>query len=109
MPKQKHRRHAPAFILLTIAKEPTHGLGILNKMESSVPENRLDTAIVYRTLKDLEKDGYVSSTWEDSGSGPKRKVYSITDSGIECLAEYKKDIERSILNLERFLELYDEL
>lgn len=106
MPRQKRGRHAPAFILLMIAKEPTHGLGILNLMDEHVPNHRMDTAIVYRTLKDLEKEGYIVSQWADSDSGPKKKIYELTPNGRELLSEFKADIEKSINNLEKFLTIY---
>ncbi len=109
MVKPKRGRHAPAFILLSIAQGPNHGLGILNVMNEMVPNNRLDTAIIYRTLKDLEKEGHITSSWEDSGSGPRKKVYSITEEGYEKLDEYRKDIEKSLSNLMKFVEIHDNL
>lgn len=109
MAKKKHGRHAAAFILLMIAIEPTHGLGILSKMNELIPGNRLDTAIIYRTLKAFEKEGYITSSWEESEAGPQKKVYEITDSGRSYLDEFKLDVEESIENLKGFMKLYDEL
>lgn len=109
MIKQKRGRHAPAFILLVLMKTPTHGLGVLNMMNEMVPNNRMDTAIIYRTLKDLENNGYIDSTWEDSGAGPKKKVYTVTSEGEKLLVIFKDDIEKSLSNLQTFLNLYDQL
>jgi len=109
MANHKRGRHAPAFILLSIAEESSHGLGILNRLNELIPNNRLDTAIIYRTLKDLEKDEYVTSCWEDSGSGPRKKVYCITEKGLQRLDEYREDIEKSIQNLQGFMKMYETL
>ncbi|WP_430884966.1 PadR family transcriptional regulator [Fusibacter sp. JL216-2] len=106
---KKRGRHAPAFILLAVALEPNHGLGILNTLNEIVPGNRLDTAIIYRKLSELEKKGCITSEWADSDAGPRKKIYSITDQGRDQLAEFKEDIEGSIKRLNNFLRLYDGL
>lgn len=40
-----------------------------------------DSTTVYRTLRQLEKNGLVSSFWDTSESGPARRRYSLTRSG----------------------------
>lgn len=107
--KKKRGRHAPAFILLMIATEPTHGLGILNKMNALVPNNRMDTAIIYRTLKDFEERGFITSDWADSEAGPKKKIYTITEEGKAQLSLYREDIDKSLENLKRFVKIHDGL
>lgn len=109
MSKPKRGRHAPAFILLTIALEPNHGLGILNKMNELVPQNRLDTAVIYRVLKTMESDGDIESQWQESDMGPKKKVYNITDKGMITLNEFCKDIEKTIGHLNTFVEVFNGL
>ncbi|BES64940.1 hypothetical protein SANA_13790 [Gottschalkiaceae bacterium SANA] len=106
--KSKHKgRHAPAFILLAIALEPNHGLGILNKLQEIAPGNRLDTAVIYRKLSEMEKTGCITSQWVESEAGPKKKVYKITEHGMEQLQEFKVDIERSMATLNCFLKSYE--
>lgn len=106
--ESKHKgRHAPAFILLAVALEPNHGLGILKKLQEIAPGNRLDTAVIYRKLGEMEKMGHVTFEWVDSEAGPKKKVYSITDKGMKQLEEYKIDIEASIKRLNNFLSIYE--
>lgn len=108
--KSKQRgRHAPAFILLAVALEPNHGLGILNALNEIAPGNRLDTAVIYRKLSEMEKKGCITSEWAESDAGPKKKIYSITEQGLEQLAEFKEDIEGSIKRLNNFLKLYGEV
>lgn len=104
----KHKgRHAPAFILLAIALEPNHGLGILNRLQEIAPGNRLDTAVIYRKLNEMEKKGCITSQWVDSEAGPRKKVYSITEFGLKQLEEFKVDIEESIERLNVFLTVYE--
>lgn len=47
--------------------------------ESGMPE--CDSGTVYRTLRQLEKSGFVSSFWDTSESGPARRMYSLTTAG----------------------------
>ncbi len=109
MSKPKRGRHAPAFVLLMIATEPTHGLGILSKMDEHVPFHRMDTAVIYRTLKDFEANGLITSNWADSAAGPKKKIYTITDKGMKKLEEYREDIDKSLNNLQMFIKLHQSL
>jgi len=105
---RKHGRHAPAFILLMLSKKSNHGLGILNDLNDFIEGNKLDTAIIYRVLKKLETEGAIDAHWEDSASGPKKKVYSITEKGRDLLTEFRKDIEASRNRLDKFIKMYDE-
>ena len=56
-----------------------------------------DSGTVYRTLRQLEKTGLVSSFWDTSESGPARRMYSLTQAGdiflsgwIDVLSNYQK-------------------
>jgi poly-beta-hydroxybutyrate-responsive repressor len=56
-----------------------------------------DSGTVYRTLRQLEKAGLVSSFWDTSESGPARRMYSLTQAGdiflsgwIDVLTNYQK-------------------
>ncbi len=40
-----------------------------------------DSTTVYRTLRQLERTGLVSSFWDTSESGPARRMYSLTKTG----------------------------
>lgn len=105
----KQGRHAPAFILLMLSKKANHGLGILHEMNDFVSGNKLDTAIVYRVLKKLEDEGAIKAHWEESRSGPKKKVYTITEKGKTLLADFRLDIEASRNRLNKFIEMYDDI
>ena len=105
----KPGRHAPAFILLMLAQGPKHGLGILNAMNDLVKGNRLDTAVIYRVLKQLEASGDIQSEWADSVAGPKKKVYHITDTGMQSLVGHRKEIEQTIKRLNMFIDYFDAL
>ncbi len=47
--------------------------------DSGLPES--DSGTVYRTLRQLERSGLVSSFWDTSESGPARRMYTPTTAG----------------------------
>ncbi len=102
-------RHTPAFILLFLARENLYGAALLNKLHDELPCYRTDSAVIYRSLQELEEEGAVKSFWETDISGPAKKWYQITDLGMGKLAEFKEDIEMRKSNFDYFLAAYEEL
>lgn len=72
--------------------------------ESGMPQ--FDSGTVYRTLRQLEKSGLVSSFWDTSESGPARRMYSLTKAGeiflsgwIEVLQNYQKVLNAALTGM----------
>ncbi len=107
--KKQAYRHTPAFILLFLAVEDLYGAALLNTLHRELPYYHTDSAVIYRSLQELEEEGSVSSYWETDSSGPAKKWYKITDNGLKRLAEFKDDIEKRMKNLEFFLNSYKNL
>ncbi len=62
-----------------------------------------DSGTVYRTLRQLEKTGLVSSFWDTSESGPARRMYSLTKAGelflsswIDVLGRYQAVLQKTL-------------
>src|SRR5215471_10997883 len=53
-----------------------------------------DQGTVYRTLRQLEKGGLVSSFWDTSESGPARRMYSLTQPGEAFLTGWLDALDR---------------
>jgi poly-beta-hydroxybutyrate-responsive repressor len=67
----------------------------------------VDPGTVYRALRDLEREGYVLSHWDTTANaGPARRVYTITDAGIEALGAWAATLESYRQLLERFFQHY---
>jgi poly-beta-hydroxybutyrate-responsive repressor len=64
--------------LLRVSNEYGYHLSQLLS-DSGLPES--DNGTVYRTLRQLERSGMVSSFWDTSASGPARRMYSLTTAG----------------------------
>lgn len=72
--------------------------------QAGMPES--DSGTVYRTLRQLEKTGMVSSCWDTSESGPARRMYSLTKAGelflsgwIEVLQNYQTVLQKALGDL----------
>ncbi|MGE1063491.1 helix-turn-helix transcriptional regulator [Megasphaera paucivorans] len=109
MNKTQQHRHLPAFILLQLAQHSAHGGALYNALIQDIPDFQCDTAAIYRTLKQLEKEDAVIFSWDTSHAGPARKIYSITPIGYKQLAFWKSDMEQRSKRLHYFLNTYETL
>ena len=66
----------------------------------------MNPGTLYRTLRQMEKDGVVESSWETSRGGPARRMYSITDAGEAYLEFWAKALEQYQRNMDTFFRLY---
>jgi len=105
MPK-KHGRHTAAFLLLFLADGPSYGALLLKRLENEIPYCFSDSAIVYRSLQEMERSGLIEGRWEMPDTGQPRKWYAITAKGEKELAAQAEDIRQRHANLEFFLSRY---
>lgn len=92
-------------LLLQLAKNPSHGyelLEVLNEKDLPTP----DPSTLYRALNQFEEEGLVSSSWDTQGAGPARRVYQLTNQGIEHLHSWVINIQQARGQLDDFLEAY---
>ncbi len=61
---------------------------------------------LYRVLRQMEKDGLVSSSWDTSGQGPARRVYSITEAGEAYLRLWAGSLGQYRRMMDQFFRLY---
>jgi PadR family transcriptional regulator PadR len=66
----------------------------------------MNPGTLYRTLRHMEKNGAVKSTWDASKGGPARRVYSITDAGEAYLDVWARSLDQYQRNLDTFFRLY---
>ncbi len=78
------------FILLCLCK-PNHGYGIVQMVEKMTDGAvKLTPGTMYGSLSKMEKDNVIRFIREED----KRKIYQITDLGLEVLQLERKRIER---------------
>lgn len=66
----------------------------------------MNPGTLYRTLRQMEKDGIVESTWETSKGGPARRMYTITDAGETYLDFWAKSLEQYQRTMDTFFSMY---
>ncbi len=71
-----------------------------------------DSGTVYRTLRQLERTGMVSSFWDTSESGPARRMYSLTKAGdlflsgwIDVLGKYQAVFQQTLTDINREVKI----
>jgi len=89
-------RFTEPIVLLVLARLGTaHGYQIAAEAEPmAVTHAGLDGAAIYRALRRLEATGCVTSGWDTSGGGPARRLYTLTDRGVEHLGEWVEVMDR---------------
>ena len=66
----------------------------------------MNAGTFYRTLRQMEKDGMVSSNWDTSEAGPARRVYSITEAGEAYLKFWAESLDQYQKMMDSFFQLY---
>jgi DNA-binding PadR family transcriptional regulator len=67
-----------------------------------------DPSVIYRALRDLEMDGWVTSYEGSESQGPQRRMYHLTADGKDYLEAWIKDLRYSKDELERIIRFYEE-
>lgn len=93
------------YLLLLLREWNAHGYQLLQRLVA-FGFAALDPGTVYRTLRQLEKDGLVSSSWDTSHDGPARRIYTITDAGLAFLQTWASSLEQYRATLDKFFDLY---
>lgn len=77
------------FVLVILAGGATHGYAIIGDLEEmGITSGSIDVGQVYRTLRELEESGQVTSTWSTESQGPQRRDYELTAAGYAALDEW---------------------
>jgi DNA-binding PadR family transcriptional regulator len=83
----------PVVLRILKEKETSYGYEIAECLpQYALTDATIEGAALYRTLRTLEANGHVLSTWE-VGDGPSRRNYSLTRSGHAHLREWSDLLE----------------
>ncbi|MDZ7722774.1 MAG: helix-turn-helix transcriptional regulator [candidate division KSB1 bacterium] len=109
-PKRRQARWLEASILYLLWEKPAHGYELMAALPHlGFMDQDADAGAVYRTLRHLEKFGYVISEWDTSGAGPAKRLYKLTKSGNEHLHVWRAIIQKRLKSLEAFAEKLNQL
>ena len=89
------------FYILLCLQEPNHGYGIVQKVKTMTGGDIvLAPGTMYGSLSKMEKDGLIHFLKEEE----KRKIYEITDLGLEVLMLEFHRIDRLYHNMKEMSE-----
>lgn len=92
-------------LLLLIAERSSYGYDLLAGL-SELGMGDADPGGLYRTLRSMEKEGLVDSKWDHSEVGPRRRIYSLTEDGLEWLHAWSGAHAETRRILGSFLDRY---
>ncbi len=93
------------FVLLAVSLERAHGYVIEDYLRA-LGLFGITMSTLYRTLRQMERDGFLESTWEPGPTGPARRVYTITDAGNAWLESSAAMLSAYRETIDRFFGLY---
>lgn len=92
-------------LLLLVSEQASYGYDLLERLgELSLAQT--DPGTLYRLLRAMEREGLVVSAWETSSVGPARRIYEITDEGVDWLHAWAGALAESRRILTGFLQRY---
>lgn len=94
-----------AVLLLLLREWSSYGYDLMEKA-TAFGFAALNPGTLYRVLRQMEKEGLVSSGWDTSGQGPARRIYSITEAGEAYLKLWAGALERYQRTMDTFFRLY---
>jgi PadR family transcriptional regulator PadR len=100
--------YAQPRLLLELAKKPAHGYELIEHLGQG-GDMSPDPGNLYRVLRTLEEDGLVCSSWDTQNAGPARRIYELTDQGLDYLHAWAVTLNQTNQSLTRFLSDYETL
>ena len=92
-------------ILLLLRDLNSYGYDLMKAL-SAFGFAMMNPGPLYRMLRHMEKDGLVQSSWDTSGQGPARRIYSITEAGEAYLKVWTKSLGQYRTLMDQFVRLY---
>jgi poly-beta-hydroxybutyrate-responsive repressor len=94
----------PLLLYLLKKRTSAYGYELIGELnEHTLTDSTIERGAVYRTLRTLEENGNVVSTWDVSGSGPARRQYRLTPSGEVHLEEWAEVLDHLSQSMAHFV------
>jgi PadR family transcriptional regulator PadR len=103
--KIRPRNWLVPVILVTLREWNSYGYELMERVRGFGLE-AMNPGTLYRTLRQMEKEGVVKSAWETSKGGPPRRMYSITDAGEVYLSVWAEALKQYQQTMNAFFRVY---
>jgi DNA-binding PadR family transcriptional regulator len=92
-------------ILSSLAESTSHGYNLVDQIEALTGDLVCnDPGSMYRLLRAMEEEGLVSSSWQTPEAGPSRRVYVITERGIEALELMARSLSQRAASMQQLAD-----
>jgi len=94
----------PVLLFLVKRNEQSYGYELANELRQyALTDAEIEVSALYRTLRQLEQNGCVTSEWDVEGSGPARRQYKLTPRGKEHLQEWITVLDHMSASMAKFV------
>jgi PadR family transcriptional regulator PadR len=95
----------PVLLLMLKERGRSHGYDLSEHLaEYAFTDAEIERAVLYRTLRRFQENGYVRSNWRVDAAGPARRVYALTKAGERHLREWGQVLTKVAVSMDRFVE-----
>jgi PadR family transcriptional regulator PadR len=109
MQNGKMDRFLEVCLLVLLYDKLGYGYGLIEDLEYfGFSSEELNVSTLYRTLRKMENQNLVTSFWEESGLGPKRRVYKITETGKTELDNWIAVLKGRRNRIKNLIDKYEE-
>jgi DNA-binding PadR family transcriptional regulator len=90
-----------------LSQAPAHGYVLVQRLSelNLFAEEPPDPSGIYKTLKEMEKEGLVKSAWELGDSGPAKRRYELSGDGRVCLQRWGATLKAYRAHIDGLLKL----
>lgn len=103
----KRERYIQPSILLALYLDSAYGYQLIQNIQKfGFVEGMAPPGMIYRHLRQLEEDGFVSSQWQTEEAGPAKRIYQLTEEGREMLSVWVDYMEKQAERLDNFVKKF---
>jgi len=93
------------ILLLMLREWSSYGYELMERV-ATFGLAAMNPGTFFRTLRQMEKEGMVRSSWDTSETGPARRMYSITEAGETYLKYWADSLNQYQRLMDTFFRLY---
>jgi DNA-binding PadR family transcriptional regulator len=95
----------PVLLLLLKSKGQSYGYELASDLPKyAMTDAEIEVSALYKTLRQLEQNGCVTSEWDVEGNGPARRLYALTPRGEQHLEEWVMVLDHMSRSMTRFVK-----
>ena len=104
----KAERYIQPSLLLALKHKPSYGYELIQEIGGfGFVDGPAPPGMIYRHLRDMEENGWVTSKWHTEDAGPAKRIYQLTKEGREILSFWIGYMEQQVKKLTHFIAMYE--